>query len=53
MAHPSHELKAYTADVQKRLVFCVKCGKEEDEGLNEPCSGKIYVAPVDKGKEPK
>jgi hypothetical protein len=29
------------------MVFCTKCGKEEDEGLNEPCTNKFYAKGVD------
>lgn len=53
MIHPTHSLKGYTADAHKRLTFCEKCGKEEDEGLNEPCIGNFYCKPVDTKPEPK
>ena len=53
MIHPTHNLKAYTGDFNKKLVFCVNCGKEEDEGLEEPCTNKFYVKAVDKGEEQK
>lgn len=53
MIHPSHELKAYTGDVNKRTEFCIFCGKEVEEGLGEPCTKKFYVKDVDKDKEQK
>jgi hypothetical protein len=46
MNHPSHKLKAYTADQFKPLVFCELCGKEETEGLSEPCTKKFYTEKV-------
>lgn len=47
--HPSHKLKAYMGDYNKPTVFCVKCGKEQDEmEISEPCPGKIYISRVDK-----
>jgi len=46
MAHSTHKLKAYISDY-KRLVFCELCGREEDEGLDDPCSKKFYVERVD------
>ena len=53
MNHPSHQLKAYTGHYNKPCVFCAKCGKEEDEGLEEPCSNKFYAMKVDKDTERK
>ena len=56
MAHYTHLLKSYAGDPGKRLVFCSKCGKEEDEGLNDPCEEtfiKNAVKQVDKDKEQK
>lgn len=53
MNHPTHVLKAYTGDVNRRMTFCVKCGKEEDEGLDQPCTEKFYVKSVDTPKERK
>ena len=47
MPHSTHALKAYCADAHKPLVFCELCGKEEDEGLNEPCAKTFYVENVD------
>lgn len=47
MTHFTHKLKAYTADPRKPLVFCCLCGKEEDEGLSEPCAETFYQMPVD------
>lgn len=47
MIHKTHRLKAYTADPNKPLVFCSKCGKEEDEGLEELCSEKFFAKQVD------
>ena len=43
MNHPTHKLKAYTGEPHKPLVFCEHCGKEEGEGLSEPCDKK-YAA---------
>lgn len=51
MPHFSHKLKAYTADPRKPLVFCVLCGKEEDEGLNEQCAETFYHIEVDTKKD--
>lgn len=52
--HPTHRLKAYTGDVNKRHLFCERCGKEEDEeGIKEPCPGKFYASGVDNTKERK
>ena len=53
MIHPTHRLKAYMGDFQKKLIFCDKCGKEEDEGLEEPCANKFLVREVDKQEERK
>ncbi len=53
MIHSTHKLKAYCGDVNRKSLFCEKCGKEEDEGLNDPCTGQFYCKPVDKDKEPK
>lgn len=53
MSHPSHKLKAYTAEVHKRLIFCELCGKDEEEGLEEPCANKFYAKGVDLEKERK
>lgn len=47
MAHHSHNLKAYTGDHHKPLVFCSLCGKEESEGLDGPCSETFYEKSVD------
>ena len=48
MPHPSHKLKAYTADYKKPLVFCSECGKEEDEAeINWPCNKTFYIKKVD------
>jgi hypothetical protein len=47
MIHNTHKLKAYTADPRKPLVYCEKCGKEEDESLNDPCNEKFFVRTVD------
>lgn len=52
MIHSTHKLKAYMGDVNKPCVFCQKCGKEENEGLEEPCTGKFIERTVDKLKEP-
>lgn len=54
MTHATHKLKAYTGEYNKPCVFCEKCGKEQDEGLNEPCTNEYYNQKiVDKDKEPK
>lgn len=50
MAHSTHRLKAYTADPRKPLVFCFLCGKEEDEGLNDPCAETFYQKEIDTPK---
>lgn len=47
MPHHTHKLKAYTIYYYKPLVFCALCGREEDEGLEQPCSEKFYVTKVD------
>lgn len=47
MTHPTHKLKAYTADVHKPLVFCQLCGKEESEGLELVCTEQFYQKDVD------
>lgn len=57
MPRPSHTLKAYTGEWRKPLVFCESCGREEDEGLNEPCPETFFIVEmksiVDKYREPK
>jgi hypothetical protein len=47
MPHPTHRLKAYTADANRPHVFCFLCGKEEDEGLDNPCLQTFYQKDVD------
>lgn len=47
MIHTTHKPKAYMNDVYKPLVFCSLCGREEDEGLDQPCTEKIYCEKVD------
>lgn len=47
MPHNSHRLKAYIADFRKPHVFCELCGKEESEGLDQPCTKKFYDDSVD------
>ncbi len=60
--HPSHKLKSWRGDVEKPMVFCVICGKEEnEEAIMEPCPGKYFHEPsivensglkdIDKDKE--
>jgi hypothetical protein len=49
MPHPSHKLKAYTADVHNPLVFCSLCGKDEKEGLDYQCAETFYHKVVDNG----
>lgn len=57
MPHSSHRLKAYMADPHKPHTFCESCGREEDEGLNEPCPETFFIAEmksiVDRYREPK
>lgn len=40
-------------DVHKPTVFCDKCGKEEIDGLEQPCTEKFYAERVDTVKEHK
>lgn len=47
MTHLTHKLKAYMADVNKPLVFCELCGKDESEDLSNPCAETFYQKPVD------
>ena len=47
MSHPSHNLKAYTGDHRKPLVFCQLCGKEESEGLDNVCTENFYDKGID------
>lgn len=47
-----HETNAYH-DGNKWVVFCAKCGKEDDELKGSECSEKYVDKSVDKGSEHK